>query len=200
MPPGCHDLAAKEPFRGHHMHLQTLSLRYPQRFSALSCWPGVAVERHLEKPAMRKNPRAIHQPTNQPSDQPSDQATKQPTSRCLPGPGHSDEPPLKPESDTPQNNKPRLIHMGTLMLSCPSPTFDLLHFTFGCFGPFLVEVPKADHLLFLGPLASENVFSKKQKVLSIDVFFGCFGRRIEGNSWFSWGAFSRLPAKPICLP
>ena len=31
------------------------------------------------------------------------------------------------------------------------------------------------------------------------LFFGCFGRKIDGDSWFTWW-FNHLPGKPIYFP
>ena len=38
-----------------------------------------------------------------------------------------------------------------------------------------------------------------RRVLRIGVLFGCFGRKIDGDSWFTWW-FNHLPGKPIYFP
>ena len=48
------------------------------------------------------------------------------------------------------------------------PAFNPL--VFQVWSPFLVMAPKGDHLLFLG----------------IGVLFKFFGRKIDGDSWFTW--------------
>ena len=54
--------------------------------------------------------------------------------------------------------------------------------------------------MFLSVPAQVLPWSDRQRAGSIGLLLGCFARKIEGDSWFTWWLFSHLPGKPIYFP